>query len=381
MSLLGVQLTLLLGKETPTPAPPWLLESLDTVEVKHSDETASGFSVTFQAGRSGSVDLQDFKMLLDPVLRIGNRVVITVTFNARSRVLMDGLIDDQELAPGQEPGDATFTVKGRDLTVAMERESRIAEHPGLNDDDIVRELIRRYATYGLVAQVVKPDRVETPDPNERVPVQRCSDVDYVKALAKRHGHVFYLKPGPKPLTTTAYWGPPVRNTTHQKALSVKLGGETNVQSLRFRIDGTQAVRVRGHVQDPDVNQSQDVSTRTSKRRPALAKYPLLNSEKITREERLAPVPGQRHSWARTAAQSRTDASTDKVLKAEGELDAVRYGDVLEARSLVGVRGAGWSFDGLYYVQEVTHTLRKGEYKQRFTLTREGYGSTVEVVPV
>jgi hypothetical protein len=30
---------------------------------------------------------------------------------------------------------------------------------------------------------------------------------------------------------------------------------------------------------------------------------------------------------------------------------------------------------------VTHTLRGGQYKQRFTLTREGLGSTIPVVRV
>jgi hypothetical protein len=64
---------------------------------------------------------------------------------------------------------------------------------------------------------------------------------------------------------------------------------------------------------------------------------------------------------------------------EGELDAARYGGVLEPRGLVGVRGAGYLHDGLYYVKQVTHTLRRGAYRQKFTLTREGYGSTVPVV--
>jgi len=48
---------------------------------------------------------------------------------------------------------------------------------------------------------------------------------------------------------------------------------------------------------------------------------------------------------------------------------------------VGVRGVGSTYDGLYYVQSVTHRIRPGSYKQSFTLTREGVGSTVpRVVP-
>ena len=34
-----------------------------------------------------------------------------------------------------------------------------------------------------------------------------------------------------------------------------------------------------------------------------------------------------------------------------------------------MRGAGLAFDGLHYVDSVTHTLKPGEYKQSFTLKR------------
>ena len=66
---------------------------------------------------------------------------------------------------------------------------------------------------------------------------------------------------------------------------------------------------------------------------------------------------------------------------QGELDALRYGNMLQAPGLVGVRGVGNSYDGNYYVQSVKHTIRRGEYKQQFTLNREGYGSTVQEVNV
>jgi hypothetical protein len=55
--------------------------------------------------------------------------------------------------------------------------------------------------------------------------------------------------------------------------------------------------------------------------------------------------------------------------------------VLRARQLVGVRGAGPAYDGLYYVKSVTHNIKHGEYKQSFSLTRNALISTVPAVPV
>jgi hypothetical protein len=57
--------------------------------------------------------------------------------------------------------------------------------------------------------------------------------------------------------------------------------------------------------------------------------------------------------------------------ARGSLDVLRYGRLLQARQLVGVRGAGMAFDGLYYVESVTTTIKQGEIKQSFVLTRNG----------
>jgi hypothetical protein len=69
----------------------------------------------------------------------------------------------------------------------------------------------------------------------------------------------------------------------------------------------------------------------------------------------------------------------EAVTATGEVDSVRYGKVLRARKLVGVRGVGTSYDGFYFVRRVTHTLRPGEYRQSFTLSRDGTGALLPVV--
>ncbi|MCP4188310.1 MAG: hypothetical protein GY763_11980, partial [Gammaproteobacteria bacterium] len=62
--------------------------------------------------------------------------------------------------------------------------------------------------------------------------------------------------------------------------------------------------------------------------------------------------------------------------ANGSLDVLRYGRVLKARKLVGVRGVGHAFNGLYYVEKVTSKIKRGEFKQDFNLSRNGLVSTV-----
>jgi hypothetical protein len=85
-------------------------------------------------------------------------------------------------------------------------------------------------------------------------------------------------------------------------------------------------------------------------------------------------PGQAATTALAASSRAPDAIT-----ATGQLDTVRYGAVLRARRLVGVRGAGLTNDGMYYVRQVTHQIELGAYTQSFTLSREGTGTLLPVV--
>jgi hypothetical protein len=73
--------------------------------------------------------------------------------------------------------------------------------------------------------------------------------------------------------------------------------------------------------------------------------------------------------------------TSDVVSANGTVDVLRYGRVFKARQQAAVRGAGNYYDGKYYVKSVTHNIKRGEYKQSFTLSRGGVGSSVSTVSV
>src|SRR6266568_1617976 len=56
--------------------------------------------------------------------------------------------------------------------------------------------------------------------------------------------------------------------------------------------------------------------------------------------------------AKMIATAKAAQSAD-VVSGSGQLDVFRYGSPLKARRLVEVRGAGRTYDGLYYVQSFT----------------------------
>jgi hypothetical protein len=378
MNLLGIHLTLLIGPTVAVPAPAFLTEALESVEVTHTDAGRSGFQLSFHAGRGGILGAMDYPLLSSPLLRPFSRIILIVTLNVQPRVLMDGLITHQQFDPGSEPGSGMLTITGEDVSVMMDLEEKSAEHPAQSEAMIAAKLIASYARYGLVPEIVPPPSVDLPLPIERIPVQQGTDLDYLERMAQRFGYVFYVKPGPAPYANVGYWGPPTRFGLPQRALSANLGAATNVLSIRFENNVLNAEFIDGRIQDRLTDRQVPVHTYASTRVPLSSQPAWLVHRAQLRRARLRGAGGLSVTEAYARAQGQTNASSD-VITASGELDALRYGDVLQARGLVGLRGVGYSHDGNYYVQSVTHRINRGSYRQSFTLTREGQGAQLPLV--
>jgi hypothetical protein len=285
---------------------------------------------------------------------------------------MDGVITHLELDPAAEPGESTFSVTGEDLCALMKLEERVEAHPGLDDAGVVRKILSRYLRYGIRPIVSRPETWNADSRARYTRTQRATDLALILALAYQNGCVFHLVPGPLPHTSHAYWGPPyVTGLTH-RALSLNLGAQSNVDRLDFEYDALAPVTVAGVLQHRKTGKLIPVRVLDSSE-PPLSAHPASRHQKPVCRE-LPDHYAATEDQVRSRAQARVDAAQAETVQARGELDGTRYGDVLRPRSLVGVRGAGWTHDGDYRVRSVTHTLRRGEYRQSFRLSREGTGA-------
>jgi hypothetical protein len=389
----AISLTIYLGKDRPEPVPRSIVEAMERAEVTLSDGDRSGFQMVFQVGRSGAKDLDDYKLLnilTNPnYFNPFNRVVLVVTLNGNARVLMDGVITHQQFTPSPELGRSTFTVTGEDVSVLMDRQELSVEHPQQDERSIVKQIVEaaKYAKYSLKLKDlggadVKPPQTEfkdTPTKNERTPSQQQTDLGHIKELAQRFSYVFYITPGPELFQNTAYWGPPLRARSGQPTITVNMGGLTNANSINFQFNAQAPSQVAGQVQDRVTNQVRAVSSSTSSRDPLAKKSAAdLLVDRQVQQVRQFRETARDTMRSQVYAQATVNQSNEEIVTVAGELDTVRYGDLLQLRGLVDLRGVGYTYDGTYYVKKVTHQIRKGDYKQNFTLTREGIGSTRSV---
>lgn len=375
---LGLRLTVLAGPTLPIPLPAPLTARLRSVVVTESDEERSVFTLTLDAGRSSTGGAFDVPGLTGPPLAAFSRVVVLVHLGTVPSVLSDGIVTEVRLLPGDSPGAATLSVTGEDVSYLLDREERDVEHPAMDAYAQVLRVLAPYAARGILPKAVPSPVVDPPLPIDRVPTQHGTDLAHLTALARDHGHVAYAMPGPVPGTSTFYWGPAVRGGPPQPALSVDLGPQTNVTEIDFRTEALNPVAVEGMVMDRQTGLAVPVMVPAGVR-PPLAAVPFAAANVgQTRTRRLRGATSSTVA-AYSEARARVDRSLDAVI-AEGRLDGVRYGGVLRPRALVGVRGAGWSHDGLWYVRRVRHELSPGDYQASFVLAREGHGSLTPVLP-
>jgi len=374
--LTGVHLSLLIGPGVPIPAPAVVTNALDAVQVT-SSTSSNGFQLTFKIGKESELQTAMLPAgFFDPIT---TRVIIIATVNGLPNVLMDGIVTRQELSPSNEPGKSTLTITGEDLSVLMNLvEMPFMRFPAQPVIARVYEILAKYTVLGIVPLAIPPIIPDIPNPLESMPTQAGTDLEYLQSLARDCGYVFFIEPGPLPGANIAYFGPDLRIPLPQPALNVNMDAATNVESLSFSLDGMSKKLTILTIMDP-----------ITKAIPVPIPVPNISILRPPLGARLT-APSRVEFPSYIAKLSPSDAanrglamllgSTTEMITGSGSLDVTRYGSVLRSRMLVGVRGAGLAYDGLYYVNSVTHNLKRGEYKQSFNLSRDGLVSTTPAVP-
>jgi hypothetical protein len=377
--LKNVQLSLLIGQVIPLAAPRVVMDALSDVEVTVNDVGASGFQLTFSIDKPSP--LQILFLLTGGTQILFMRVVLVATVNGVANVLMDGVITNHEISPGDKGSNSTLTLTGEDLTAWMNRTDLSGfPFPACPAEIRVEMLLTKYAVLGVVPQIIPSIMIDDPLPVDQIPSQQGTDLEYIRALADCVGYVFYLDPGPLPGTSRAYWGPQIKVGAAQRALSVDMDAYTNVESLRFNFDQQQNKIPTVFHYNQETHEVLSIPLPPiTPLNPPLGLIPPLPTNFPTD---LTPVRDDLSMLSIPQALMIGLAAASQWAEAvtgEGTLDVTRYGGVLQARRLVGVRGAGRAFDGLYYVKSVTHKIKRGEYKQSFKLSRNGLVSTLPTV--
>ena len=376
----GIHLTLMIGPIVPVPVPQMVMNALDSVQVTTAAGSASGFQMSLQF--SSKSELNTFFIiagamnsgLATPPLR----VMLIVTLNGTPQPLFDGVMTNVEVQAGGNGSPGSVTVTGEDLTKVMDMfDFSGLPYPAMPIEARVALICAKYAAFGLIPLIIPVLFPDVPIPVDKIPAHKGTDLQYIQQLAEEAGYIFYIEPGPAAGTNIAYFGPEIKVGVPQPALNLDMDALTNVENMSFSFDPTKGVlpvvfiqnqltRVPIPIPIPNINPLQ----------PPLG----VLSTTISNLKILKDTAKMNPMQAILRGLNEAKKSQDSV-SANGSINVLRYGRPLKARQLVGVRGAGIAYDGLYFVNSVTSTLKRGEFKQSFNLTRNGLVSITPRVPV
>jgi hypothetical protein len=364
--LKGLHLSLRIGPIRAEPVPPDVIDALQSAQVTVSAGQRSGFQLVFALGKTSAITTRLLRSgYFDPPAR----VILSVIVNGTPTVVMDGVITRHEVAPSNDPAGSKLTITGEDLSRMMDLiDFSGFPYPAMPNEARIALMVAKYAVYGIVPLVVPSILFHIPNPLDDIPNQVGSDLEYITALANDVGYVFYIDPGPLPGMNVAYWGPEIKVGVPQAALVVNSDAETNVESMSFSFDGFEKTLHVVLIQEP------------FSKFPIPIPIPDFNplspplGRKLPTYLRVSPVRGLASYSPIEAAMIglAKAAKTADVISGSGTIDVLRYGRLLKARQLVEVRGAGITYDGLYFVKSVTHSIKPGEYKQSFGLARNAF---------
>lgn len=366
------------------PAPQQVLESLTQAQVSIAAKGKSGFDLSFAVSKTSPI-LTD--LLPSGYFDPPTRIIITVTIRGQQSVLMDGVITTQEMVPSDEAGKSVLSLKGEDVSRMMD----LVDLSGfpffcLPAEARVALMLAKYIPFfGIIPVIVPSVLIDIPNPLMLIPAQSGTDLEYIEQLAHTVGYTFFVQPGPSPGANLAYWGPMLRTQIpflpQPDPIAIDWDGRSNVESLQFGFDGFQKtlwviliqastlLPVPIPIPVPDVN---PLSPPLGRKSPVPLKVsPIRGLAKYNPIQAAGIALGQ-------AAESAN------IIKGQGSLDVLRYGAILPARTVIEVRGAGITYDGKYFVESTSHTIKPGSYKQNFTLTRNALiadtGSIASLLP-
>jgi len=279
--------------------------------------------------------------------------------------LLDGPVVGQRFELDAAPDRSHLTIVVHDDSVLLDRDEKVAVHENEALPSLVRNLIEEP---GLDARVDAslPDAGSAVD---RYFVQRGTNMQTLRGLARRFGMVVYVEPGDTPGRSIGVFE---AATAHDDGLPqlVLLGADRNIATFSAEFDAlrpqiAKAATVRA------IDKEQIAGQASTADEPPLgdaAAHQLVTpSTTLLRDMR----EEQADLDAETAGL--VDASS-WAYAARGELDADLYSGVLRPHRKVTVTGVGPQLSGDYLIARVLHEISDSGYRQSFALARNARSS-------
>jgi phage protein D len=284
--------------------------------------------------------------------------------------IFDGLILSHKLHLETGNAKSNLTVWAQDASWLMNLEEKVKEWIDVTDADVAGAI---FGDYGITPADDNDDD-DSPSHTEagHSLMQRSSDIQFLRALARRNGKVCRVACADKPGKRIGYFAKPKLDSDPAAVLAINDLEKWNVSALDLSWDATLPTAViarQALFTDKDEDGASADST-DSGLKPlgdrGLADF----TGKPMSVLLAAPVDDAGELTLRAHALLR---EAGWFARCEAEADVARLGVILRAGMVVRIDAIGTLHSGSYLVWSVRHTITADAHKMKFVLVRNAVG--------
>lgn len=340
-------------------APDQALSNAMRVDVCERLGEATSYRIRYAVDVGGG----DLPILADKKLGPGSELAILAPDGHTMHCLVKGPVHAHEvhLIHG---GGSYVDVVGADRTVAMDREAKSKVWPNLTDSDAATQILVGYQFIPDV-QSTTARHIEA----KHVLVQRGSDLQFVRRLARRNGFLFWISCNSLAIETAHFKRPPLGGTPSADVVVNLANPTTDALDIYWDVERPTSVASK----QLDLGTKTDIVGNVAKTPQTILGAQSLSA--ITQDTRSVFVSAPADDAGALKARAEgTLVDADWFVRASFRTSLAQSGTVLRAHSLVRVRGAGSRHDGSYLVAAVDHGIDASAHTMNVTLLRNGWSN-------
>jgi phage protein D len=290
---------------------------------------------------------------------------------SNTQCIFDGYVLSQKMHLETGTTNSKLTVWGQDASWLMNLTEKAKEWMDVTDADVAAAIFGDYGITPADENTQEDSPSHTEDTHSLM--QRGSDIQFLRTLARRNGKVCRVTCADKPGVRTGYFAAP--QLDGDPVLTITLNDPTNwtVNALDLEWDVTRPTSVVARQALFSDDSSGGVSGDTSDSGlTTLGDQDLATFAGQPMTVMLAaPVDSAGELTLRAEAVLR---DADWFVRCEGDADVERLGMVLRAGMVVSLAGIGAMHSGEYLVWSVRHRITQQAHTMKFTLVRNAVGT-------
>jgi phage protein D len=294
------------------------------------------------------------------------------TSASTTQCIFDGYVLSQRLHVETGITKSSLEVWGQDASWLMNLTEQAKEWVDVTDGAVANSI---FGDYGITpADENLDDDSPTHTEDGHSLMQRASDIQFLRALARRNGKVCRVACADKPGVRTGYFAKPKLDGDPVVTLTLNDPEHWTVGALNLEWDATRATSVVAREATFDDPSDSGVSADTTD-----------SGLKLLGDQDLATFTGKPLQVMLTTVvddvgelQLRAAALLREALwfvRCEGDADVERLGTVLRAGMIVAVAGLGSLYSGNYLVWSVRHSIKPDSHVMKFVLLRNAVGAS------